>query len=136
MNKICLKCGYMKPYPEFHQDLKMRDGYKNYCKQCTNVYNNSNKNISVKKRTSWLKIKHKMTMEQYEAMIAAQDNRCAVCFLLSPTGKFIIDRCPEKDVVWGLLCNSCKTGIALFKRRSYTLQNAINYLLKSKERDE
>ena len=34
MNKICFKCGIMKPLEAFYKHPKMKDGHLNKCKDC------------------------------------------------------------------------------------------------------
>lgn len=36
--KTCKKCGRELPIDNFHRDKLMKDGHKNTCKECLNVY--------------------------------------------------------------------------------------------------
>ena len=38
IKKRCKKCGIEKEISEFHKESKMKDGYRNECKQCRNSY--------------------------------------------------------------------------------------------------
>ena len=50
MEKICNRCGIMKPFTEFHKHRSHRDGHTTICKSCMK--------IKMKKDYSKIKIKH------------------------------------------------------------------------------
>jgi hypothetical protein len=79
-----------------------------------------------------------MTLEQYDAMAAAQGGGCAIC-KGAPTGRwkrFFIDHdhscCPGKTscgkCVRGLICHHCNTGIGHLKDSADLCRAAAQYL--------
>lgn len=90
--------------------------------------------------------KYHLTPEGYDAMLASQNGRCAVCFELPPDGKFLhVDHdhscCPRKlsscgTCVRGLLCLQCNNGLGRFSDDADRLRRAANYLEKKHDREE
>jgi len=81
-----------------------------------------------------------LTFEQYDAMLIAQSNQCAVCetpfsdvphidhdHACCPAGGKACGRC-----VRGLTCGDCNKGLGLFKDNLYRLTKAVAYLEKHK----
>ena len=78
-----------------------------------------------------------ITAEDYYNMLAAQNNKCAVCESEEvnnsrvSSGKLFIDHCHDTGKVRGLLCSKCNHGIGLLNDDTALLQKAIEYLNKS-----
>lgn len=74
-----------------------------------------------------------LTSLQYDAMLAAQDFKCAVCMTADPgLGRgWHVDHCHTKGHVRGLLCNSCNVGLGHFRDSPEILSNAIEYLKRT-----
>jgi hypothetical protein len=72
--------------------------------------------------------------EQYEAMMAAQDGRCAICGTSEWMGK---DSRPHTDhdhatgVFRGILCGNCNLGVGMFGDDPARLRAAADYLEKA-----
>lgn len=72
-----------------------------------------------------------VTPEQYQALLDAQDDRCAVCRSDAWPGK---DNRPHVDhdhatgAVRGLLCGRCNTGLGQFQDDPALLRAAVDYL--------
>ena len=88
-----------------------------------------------KERVKALCWKHKiaklynLTPEQLAAMIATQDNRCAICGLPPKEGKVLhIDHDHATGRVRALLCSNCNVGLGSFQDDSALLAKAITYL--------
>jgi hypothetical protein len=77
-----------------------------------------------------LKRRYGITLEQYEAMLAAQGGTCALCPTPTPGGKgrFHVDHCHDTGKVRGLLCMRCNTGIGCLNHNTDTLLKAVAYL--------
>jgi hypothetical protein len=81
-------------------------------------------------RNSVYKRKYGLTIAEYDAMVAAQGGRCAICEADRPggMGRWPIDHCAKTGKVRRLLCNACNPGLGFFKHDIALLQRAINYL--------
>lgn len=82
-------------------------------------------------RAKWLKRKHKygLTRDQFFQLLEKQGCACAICRKPLETAKNThVDHCHETDVVRGLLCSNCNTGLGLYKDSSLILQKAMDYL--------
>ncbi len=79
-----------------------------------------------------LKQNYGISLEEYEAMVAAQDGKCAVCGRI-PAGKhnqgcLHVDHNHRTGKVRGLLCSQCNRGLGFFGDSSETLLRAATYL--------
>lgn len=86
-----------------------------------------------------------ITVEEYDALLEHQDNRCAICNTAScNTGnRFAVDHIHDMrmrggemvdvnignaDAVRGLLCQPCNTGIGKLKDSPELLRKAAHYI--------
>lgn len=71
-----------------------------------------------------------MTQDQFDAMLKAQDGRCAICNIESSQRKrvFAVDHCHRTGKVRALLCDTCNLGIGAFGEDRERMQKAIQYL--------
>ena len=80
-------------------------------------------------RKSHLKRKFGLTLAQYDAMLAAQGGRCAICRRPpNPKISLHVDHDHETGAVRGLLCVRCNNGIALFDEDHEVLREIAAYL--------
>lgn len=84
-----------------------------------------------KVRASNLKKNYGISLEQFAAMHAAQQGRCAVCGNeIAPRGKSThVDHDHTTGKVRALLCHACNTGLGLFKDSADRLLLAAKYVL-------
>jgi len=75
--------------------------------------------------------KYAITLYAYEAMMTAQQGRCAIC-KLKKDETLHIDHCHEAGHVRGLLCRSCNTGLGNFYDRHEFLESAAEYVRQRK----
>lgn len=82
-------------------------------------------------RKSWLWSQYKLTLADYEAMLASQNGVCAICSR-PPRGqrdKYLhVDHDHATGRVRALLCGPCNTGIGQFQDNPALLAAAIDYL--------
>jgi hypothetical protein len=71
-----------------------------------------------------------MTADEYVALSASQNDRCAICFKSRGARPFSIDHDHRTGRVRGLLCSTCNTGLGMFRDDVRILQYAIEYLIK------
>jgi chorismate mutase len=72
-----------------------------------------------------------LTQADYDAMLLAQDGRCAVC-AGPPVGKpfLLVDHDHGTGQVRGLLCQPCNVGLGHFQDEPARLQAALAYLTR------
>jgi len=135
--KTCRKCGKTKHLDDFHVLSSSNDGHQPRCKVCarkaTKEWREAKGNIPLspeQSRANLLKSKFNITVEQYDNMLAEQDNRCAICnrHQLELTRRFAVDHDHEFGYIRGLLCSICNTSLGGFKDSVEILKSAIAYL--------
>lgn len=79
---------------------------------------------------------HRTTPEILDAIWESQGRQCAICKLpLARLDKRShVDHDHNTGAIRGFLCYECNRGIGAFKDNHETLQRAIEYLLKERER--
>lgn len=76
-----------------------------------------------------LKRKYGLTLEEYEARLAAQGGVCALCGGPCSSGQQLaVDHCHTTNRVRGLLCGSCNLGLGKFRDAPVLLRLAADYL--------
>lgn len=154
--KYCRLCDSVKPLEKFPRNKGTKDGRYAYCSSCNNnkaqkwrernpghraAYHAANRDvISAKKReqrkdrtyarTRNLRERHKITLEEYEAMFAAQGGKCAIN-LKEKIKVLQVDHDHDTGKIRGLLCGSCNRAIGLFGDDSERAVRAALYLLRS-----
>jgi hypothetical protein len=137
--KRCNSCGETKSAESFAVRKSGRIGHLvAHCKSC-----NSEKQAERKRRDptiyerverpSKLKRQYGISVEEYEALLASQNGRCAICFSNSPgsrTTHFHVDHCHKTGAVRGLLCHKCNRAIGLFEDNPNLISRAAIYLNK------
>jgi recombination endonuclease VII len=93
-------------------------------------YQSENKD-KIKKRSRELHLQRKfgISAEDYNQMLAQQNNVCAICKRPCATGKALaVDHNHETGKVRALLCKDCNVSIGLMKEDPDLLRTAANYL--------
>ena len=76
-----------------------------------------------------LKYYYGLSLQEYKAMSARQKGACAICKV---RGKLAVDHCHRTDVVGGLLCQGCNSGIAFFGDSPATILIGATYLIQTR----
>ena len=72
---------------------------------------------------------HGISVDEYDAMLAAQGGKCAICRReCSVAPNLSIDHCHATGGVRGLLCRSCNSGLGFFRDSTDALRKAAEYL--------
>lgn len=76
-----------------------------------------------------IKKRYGITIDDYESLIAAQGDACAICGGHERNGTlFSVDHDHDTGKVRGLLCRTCNAAIGLFQERIDLIESALSYL--------
>ena len=92
------------------------------CRACARV---NQRKIS---RAVSLKIRHKMTISEYDLLFAKQKGRCAICGRSQEGLRLAVDHSHQTGERRGLLCRACNLGLGNFRDDPSALRSAIRYL--------
>jgi hypothetical protein len=81
-------------------------------------------------RLSKIKKVYGISPEQYAAMLTVQQGGCGIC--RKKDRRLCVDHCHATQVVGGLLCNKCNTGLGCFDDDPELLRAAIVYLQRAR----
>lgn len=89
--------------------------------------------VNLKYKDNILKNRFGINLEQFNEMLAQQNNCCAICGKNQEDLKryLSVDHCHQTGKVRSLLCNSCNAALGLFQESIEFLEKALNYLKKS-----
>lgn len=71
-----------------------------------------------------------ITMDDYEAILAAQGAKCALCSISaesSPRKRLFVDHCHETGRVRGLLCDGCNKSLGVIEKYRDKLSSMLEY---------
>lgn len=126
-HRRCTACRQFKPESDFHRHAK--NGFQTACKPCSASrfahYQKQNRERHLQRlakdpeyfRRFKLQSMYGITVEQYDAMLAAQGGLCAICRkpevrkLRGRVARLVVDHCHATGKVRSLLCHRCNTAI-------------------------
>lgn len=114
--KDCSRCGVIKPMEAFYVDSRRRhDKRMSDCKACFNE----------RQRGFTIRRKYGITVEQYDEMLIAQDERCAICGV---DDVLVIDHDHGTGAVRALVCDPCNRAMGCVGDDPARLRAAADYL--------
>lgn len=152
--KLCTKCDTKKPPDDFFKSATKRDGRQSWCKVCAGKHDKARASQPARRaaraadqrarvaadpekwrryqRDRTLRTKYGITIEEYEARLAAQDGHCAIC-PRTPTddAPLVVDHDHATGLVRGLLCHNCNSGIGMLGDDLATVRSAAWYLAQT-----
>ena len=122
---ICHGCGQLKPITDFPVAATRRKRTREW-----NAKHSKTKTLNRNLVRSF-----GITLEEYNAMLVAQDGLCAICGQpptnTSPKNwRLHVDHCHTCSGIRMLLCSTCNNGLGCFKDSPELLRKAIDYLAK------
>ena len=121
---VCRYCKQERPLSQFAKYKKLACGYDTICKECQ----------------KWrMKLtNYGITKEQYDAMLAEQNNACAICGCGPDSnrcthGHLAVDHCHTHGNVRALLCDHCNQALGRMNDQPALLVAAAAYLEKFQE---
>lgn len=149
--KVCTRCKEVKEEDEFYWSSNNPSIRQARCKDCMRIlskeYRDKNKdrikrvaqarhnsNPDIRKNRVLIKT-YNISLEEYNAMVEAQEGLCAVCGR-SDDRSLCVDHdhscCPGKKscgkCIRGLLCNDCNRALGLLGDSSDRVASALGYL--------
>ena len=143
--KYCPRCKENKVLAEFYYTGGKPAGHCNTCRLAYLRQRRKENPARIREieRKSKLKAAYGITPEQYEQMLVAQGNSCAICKSTLPfsrayknsgkTRRFVVDHCHVTGRVRGLLCNRCNRALGLIADNSTVLSQMLEYLRKHQD---
>jgi hypothetical protein len=135
----CSRCGELKPLGEFAPSIVAQGCGR--CRKCTRVYKQSRPEQEKEQRRKflaknpgyWRRQKlgrlYGITMEQYDAMLAAQNGGCACRGSVQNGDKpLFVDHDHATGTIRGILCHDCNAGIGELGDTIEGLRRALAYL--------
>jgi hypothetical protein len=103
-------------------------------KEALKKYDQSDKG-KINRKKKHLRSKYNLSLVEYNEKLKQQNHKCAICGTdeIDLDRSLCVDHNHETNVVRELLCNSCNTGIGMFKEDISIFQKAIAYLKKHKD---
>lgn len=88
----------------------------------------------IRKRARMLYSTYRMTVEQFDAMVQAQNGLCAICGF-APVGRgktdfLVVDHCHDSGKVRSLLCGKCNSALGLLDENPDILRSMLRYIKK------
>ncbi len=112
--KRCSVCGQLRAVALFISDVRRKDGKDGTCRVCRNEKKKRRYAAQAETR-AYFKRRHirrtyGLSVTEYDAMVAAQDGKCAVCLVTLSLGKSThVDHCHDTGKIRGVLCHGCNT---------------------------
>lgn len=144
--KKCSKCEEVKPLASFYKNRIRKDGHEGYCKICSKARRadpsywgkRQPDKLQASQRDSQLRRHYGINLADYQEMLIAQGNTCAICPSTEPggNGTWHVDHdhtcCPGNiscgKCVRGLLCANHNTGLGMFDDNPEILRAAADYI--------
>jgi hypothetical protein len=81
-------------------------------------------------RAGWLQREYGLSVEAFDAWLAAQGNRCRICKTSDPggIGNWHVDHNHVTNRLRGILCHRCNRVLGFVKENPEILREAANYL--------
>ena len=140
--KTCTGCKRSLRLSEFNRDSRSRSGVSSRCKICIAA---GKKSSYAKHRAQWLREHHEwyvnggnrkvrdahlrkkysITLEEYEALVIAQEGKCRIC---QNEALLHVDHDHVSGLIRGLLCNPCNLALGMFEDDPNRFLAAATYL--------
>lgn len=135
----CTRCKQIKSLTDFGTQRKRFGNYrKRWCRDCDKAWHREHAKTPhrMKQKYVYNLAKYGLTLDDYDAMLTAQNGVCAICAaperiqLREERGhrQLSVDHSHVNGQIRGLLCRACNTGIAQFQDNQELLLAAIEYL--------
>lgn len=128
--KRCTECGDVKPFDQFHKRPNRQLGYDARCKRCRSEDSkrrNATPEGRARNQANKLRTRFSIGPDEYAAMHADQDGKCAICGS-TPPDTLHVDHCHKGGQIRQLLCRQCNALLGNCQDKPEILRSAIAYL--------
>ena len=135
----CPQCSQHLPRDAFNQDQKNRDGLASRSRECSSATKRAAYTPAIALRFSerHRQRTYSLSPDAFDAMVAAQQNRCAICARDMGSGKKRhVDHCHETGRIRALLCHHCNTALGHADDRPDRLRAMANYIERYRLSDD
>ncbi len=136
--KICTICKEQKESILFPKSAQPRKdgsyGRRSVCKRCHSKRVQVSRKLRGRSETKEqirkynLKKQFGLSIDQYNTMLAEQNNVCCICGLIDRKYRLAVDHCHKTGKIRGLLCSNCNQGIGHLKDNPALLRKAADYV--------
>ncbi|MBV9125669.1 MAG: endonuclease VII domain-containing protein [Planctomycetes bacterium] len=131
-------CRFLTPQiftcPVCSQDFEAKSSRRKFCgRKCFGI-DQKNKNPLVRFERR-LREKYNLSYIRYAEMLEQQNNRCKICkeeFYSTEKMQPVVDHDHSSNLVRGILCTCCNTGLGMFNESEEAMREAIEYIRYSK----
>ena len=136
----CNVCSEFKPLDDFAESATNRNGRFPSCKPCRKAtakvahqrrVQHDPEGHRRRYRNRHLQSSYGLSVDEYDAMVAAQHGKCAAC---GAKTKLVLDHDHETGHVRGLICNPCNLALGFAEDSIKRLEQLRTYLYKHKGR--
>ncbi len=155
--RTCYKCKETKPLDHFHRAADGLGGKRACCKDCSNIAHRRLRGCRTDEQRAAMReecrhnaiyFRYKLRPEAYKALLAAQNNVCAICHgpevVIDPRNNHLRSLCVDHDhkccpgirscgkCIRGLLCSACNQIVGLVEAYPERFPAAADYIGKNK----
>lgn len=139
--RTCNTCKIEKSLDEYYADKQCKEGRRSQCKVCKDhqtekwrernrdKYNADMRDYNKKHYNTLRLYRYDLSRGDYNAILIAQQNVCAICNKTNPSKKrsLAVDHNPQTGEVRGILCYGCNRALCAFDNTDL-LEKIQNYL--------
>ena len=138
LHNFCNRCRSKESrarYVKFHKRMLERaEYYRQNRPDIMEKWRKLNKEHETRYKKSYSRLKrYGLTAEQFDRMVASQQNRCAICrkeFILTIPA---VDHDHKTGKVRGLLCSKCNLALGHLEENIQTVESLRSYILNHSE---
>lgn len=122
---------------KYRQSVKGKNTVKRYNHNTAGINSRIRYQLSDTYLKKHLRLKYGMSLDDYYALSAKQNNVCAICNKPNRNGaRLCVDHDHKTQKIRGLLCTNCNSLLGLANDDTLIFENAIKYIDMSGENGE